>query len=606
MIEEKESDIIDVKEFLKRLTEANEKHQARIEEGTQALAQNKVSWGSIIETQAVKYANNIALKFEDESYTFKEFNEWVNRYANYFTSLGVKKGNIIKILMINQSEYLFVFSAVGKIGAIGSLINSDLRESSLEHCLNLTSGNIIIVDETCYNAFNRVLPRVNLSENTTLLYLREKDSLNVPEGYINLRQVIPDQSAENPTSTSSIKTSDYIAFVFTSGTTGMPKASIFSHSRMVGSAYLIGAVTAELTSEDTVYVPLPFYHTTALGLGWAAAFGVGAATALRRKLSISQFWEDIKKFNATAFTYVGEVCRYLLNQPPNPDDKENTVTTIIGNGLRPDIWKEFKQRFDITRVAEFYGASEIGRVFGNYLNFDCTVGFCVYPYAIVKYDYEEEKPITNENGFMEKVKVGETGLLLWELDEEGVFIGYTDLKSTEAKLFRNVFEKGDVWFNSGDLLRDQGCNHVQFIDRIGDTFRWKAQNVSTTEVEEVLNVFDPILMSSVYGVKIPGTDGRAGMASVVTNISPEEFDLKGLVNHLKKNLPPYAIPIFLRFKQELKATSTFKFKKVDLKREGYEFDLVKDPLYVMLPEKLVYILLNKEIYENIQNKKYKF
>lgn len=321
---------------------------------------------------------------------------------------------------------------------------------------------------------------------------------------------------------------------------------------------------------------------------------------------MSQFWEDIKKFNATAFTYVGEVCRYLLNQPPSPYDSTNPVKTIIGNGLRPDIWKEFKKRFNITRVAEFYGASEIGRVFGNYLNFDCTVGFCAESYAIVKYDYDEEKPVRDEDGFMEKVKVGETGILLWGLESEGIFIGYTDKKSTEAKLFRNIFKKGDIWFNSGDLMRDQGCQHVQFIDRIGDTFRWKAHNVSTTEVEEVLNAFEPILMSSVYGVQIPGTDGRAGIASTVINSKLEDFDLKGLIDHLKKNLPPYAIPIFLRFKPDLTITSTFKFRKVDLKREEFDLDLIQDPLYVFLPDEPDYTPLTKENYKHILNKLYKF
>jgi citronellyl-CoA synthetase len=602
----KDLDLIDEKEFAQRFLEVNKKHGGKIEEYIKILTENKTSWGSLVELNAEKYSNKVALKFEDQTFTFREFNEWVNRFANYFISLGVKKRDVIKVFMINHPDYLFIFSAIGKIGAIGSLINSDLRESSLEHCLNLTTGNIVITDEACYNALSSIKSNLKFKKEPIFLYSPELGSKEAPDGFINLREKLKGFSTKNPSSTSSIKSTDYLSYVFTSGTTGLPKASIFSHARMVGSYYLIGPIVAELNSDDTVYIPLPFFHTTALGLGWGPAYGAGAAVALRRKLSISQFWKEIKKFDATAFVYVGEVCRYLLNQPSNPDDSTNTVKTIIGNGLRPDIWLEFKKRFNITRVAEFYGASEIGRVFANTYNFDCTVGFCAEPYAIVKYDYEEDKPIRDEKGFMEKVKVGETGLLLWELNAEGIFIGYTDEKSTEAKIFRNVFEEGDRWFNSGDLLRDQGFQHVQFIDRIGDTFRWKAHNISTTEVEEVLNVFNQVQMSTAYGVKIPGTDGRAGMATVVLTSKIDKFDFTELTNHFKKNLPPYAVPIFLRFKPDLVITSTFKFSKVKLKREGFDLRLIEDPIYILLPINSEYTLLTEEIYQNLQDKKYRF
>ncbi len=428
----------------------------------------------------------------------------------------------------------------------------------------------------------------------------------VPDGFLDLSQVVKDFSADNPLTTSNIKSSDPLAYVFTSGTTGLPKASILVHLRMVGSYYIFGLLLGELTPEDIMYVALPLYHTTGLCVGWAAAFGVGAATAIRCKFSVTHFWDDIRKFNATAFSYVGELCRYLINQPPSPNDSNNPVRTIMRNGLRPDIWMDFKKRFGITKVGEVYGASETGTVFANYLNFDCTVGYCSNPFAIVKYDHDEEKPMRNEDGFMQKVDPGETGLLLWGLQNKFVFVGYTDKNATETKILRNVFKEGDAWFNTGDLLRDQGCKHVQFIDRIGDTFRWKAQNVSTTEVEEVLNVFEHVLMSSVYGVKITGTDGRAGMASVVISTKIEDFDFSGLISHFRNNLPPYAIPIFLRFKSNLSITATFKFKKVELKKEGFDLENIDDPLYVMLPGESEYTPLTKNIYENIQNKKYKF
>jgi citronellyl-CoA synthetase len=244
--------------------------------------------------------------------------------------------------------------------------------------------------------------------------------------------------------------------------------------------------------------------------------------------------------------------------------------------------------------------------FGNLLNFDRTVGLCLSCYAIVNYDHNAETPVKNEEGFMERVSLGESGLLLFQIAGNTKFIGYTDEKATEAKIFHNVFEDGDIWFNTGDLMRYIGNDHAQFVDRLGDTFRWKAHNISTTEVEKVLNVFDQVLLSSVYGVRIQGTDGRAGMASIVPSSSVEDFDFRGLTEHLKQNLPPYGVPLFLRLKSKLATTSTFKLKKVKLKNEGFDLEKIEDPLYVMLPFESKFVPLTKEIYENIQNGRYKF
>ena len=343
-----------------------------------------------------------------------------------------------------------------------------------------------------------------MSKDQKLFFSPDRESVEVPDEFIDLSQVVKDFPTHNPSITDDIKTEDPIAYLFTSGTTGLPKAAITNHRKLVTQAYYFGQATFELTPEDTVYVPLPFFHGTAIWLGWGPAFGGGAALAIRRKFSVSHFWEDIRKFNATMFTYVGELCRYLMNQPPTRNDRNNPVTKIIGNGLRPEIWKAFKERFDIEFICEIYGMSEgMGGGFSNILNFDCTIGFSNAPNAIVKYDPEEEKPIRNEEGFMEKVNQGEPGLLLIPNTGNLKIPGYTDKEATEAKLFQNVFKNGDVWFNSGDLLRDIGCGHAQFVDRLGDTFRWKGHNVSTTEVEKILNLLNQVLFSSVYGVKIP-------------------------------------------------------------------------------------------------------
>ena len=602
----KEKDLIDKKEFRKRRKEVFRKHGQTLQYIMNIGFENKISWGTIIERNAQKYSDNIAVKFEDTLLTYKEFNEWVNRYAHYFISLGLKKGDVVEIFMTNRPELLIIFTAISKIGAINSLINTELREKTLAYCLNLTPGKFIIVGSELIDAFTTIKSELNLSNEQKLLFSPDRDSIPIPDEFIDLSHAIKDSPSRNPSTTIDVKTNDPVGYFFTSGTTGLSKAATIIHRSLVVNGSVFGLVLTEATPNDTIYVALPLYHVTAIWLGWAPAFASGAALALSRKFSVSRFWDEIRKFNATIFTYVGELCRYLINRPPTPNDQNNTVRAIMGNGLRPEIWKDFKKRFSIDIVAEAYGASEGVGGFVNLFNFDCTVGTCLTSYAIVKFDPEQEKPIRGENGFMQRVGLSETGLCIFECKGLTEFSGYTDEKATQSKLFHNVFEYGDLWFNTGDLLRDLGCDHAQFVDRLGDTFRWKGHNVSTTEVEEVLNVFDQVLLSSVYGIQIPSTEGRAGMAAIIPTSSVENFDVKALADKFRKNLAPYAIPIFLRFKSNLSITPTFKLKKVKLKKEGFDSEKIEDPLYIMLPGESEYTPLTKKIYKSIQNQKFRF
>jgi citronellyl-CoA synthetase len=601
-----ESDLINIQEFNKRFQEWAKKYGPLLLELGKLSAENRLSWGLILEENTQKYPDNPAIKFEDTILTYKEFNDKVNQYANYFISLGLKKGDVVKVLIKNRIEFLVVYTANAKVGAISSLINTDLRKKTLIYSLNLTPGKIVIVGEECYDAFNRVKSEVNLTDANQLCFIHDSGEMELPEGFIDLPQIVKNFPKNNPNTTSDVKPPDVIAYIFTSGTTGLPKAALLTHSRVVAPGFGFGTILAEFTPDDTIYIPLPFFHGTALMTGWSSVFINGGALALARKFSVSHFWDDIRKFNATGFNYVGEICRYLMNQPTSSDDSNNPVRVVIGNGLRPEIWLDFKKRFNIPVIGEFYGSSEGNGAFINLLNFDCTCGYSLGGFAIVSYDYEEEKIIRNEKGFAQKVRPGEVGLLLFESTETSEFRGYTDEKATEAKLVRNLFKEGDAWFNTGDLMRDQGCNHAQFVDRLGDTFRWKGHNVSTSEVEEVLNIFDQISMSSVYGVKIPSTDGRAGMAAVVPISNANEFNFNELAKLLAENLAPYAIPIFLRFKTNLTTTHTFKFKKLKLKEEGFNPEFIDDPLYILIPKESRYIPLTKVIYKRILKKKLKF
>ncbi len=599
-------DIIDKREFRKRRKELFKKHKQLIQDILDLPFDNKISWGMIVENTAQKYPDNIAIIFEENTLTYRKFNELVNRHANYFISLGLKKGDIIEILVSNRTELLIYITAISKIGAISSLINTNLRGKSLVYSINKTSGKFMIVGSELIDVFNSIKPELDLTHNQKLFFSLDVDSIPVPDGFIDLSLSVKDFPAHNPSTTASVKTMDPFAYVFTSGTTGLPKAAIRTHYGMVGAAYTYGLLMTEVNPKDIIYIPLPFFHATALSVGWPAAFAGGAAVAIGRKFRVSHFWQDIRKSNATIFLYVGEMCSYLINQPPNPNDKNHSVRAIIGNGLRPEIWNDFKERYGIVFIGEFYGASEVPAIFVNLLNFDCTLGMCSSPYAIVKYDFEEDKAIRNENGYMERVDLGDVGLLLFESKGSTKFPGYIDKEASEAKLFQNVFIDGDVWINTGDLIRDQGCNHAQFFDRLGDTFRWKGHNVSTTEVEKILNSFEQILISCVYSVKIPGADGRTGMASIIPSVRVDNFDFKGFANYLRENLATYAIPIFLRFKTDLETTATLKLKKATLKKETFDIGVVSDIIYIMLSGESEHTRFTKEIYENIQNQKYHF
>jgi acyl-CoA synthetase (AMP-forming)/AMP-acid ligase II len=569
--------------------------------------ENRESWGSMLEENAAKFPDNPAIKSEEARLSYRQYNEAVNRLANYFIAKGLTKGDVACIMLENRPELLIVYSAMAKIGAINSMINTNLRGDSLRHCLSLHPAKLFIVGEEMIDAFQEIAGDLSLQPDQTRYFLTDKGQTPAPDGFTELSAAAEDAAVTNPATTSAVKPADTIAYVFTSGTTGgMPKAAIIKHGRLVRGKYFNGQLVLNLKPQDTMYVPLPFFHTNALALSWPTVFANGAAVAIRRKFSVSNFWSDVRKYDATVWCYIGELCRYLMNQPPRADDRDNPLTKIIGNGLRPDIWHDFKNRFGISKVYEIYGAAESNLYFVNLLNLDCTVGRCALPYAIVEYDVDEDTAIRDKNGYMQRVAAGQTGLLLGEISEANPFRGYTSKEATESKILRDVFAAGDAWFNTGDLIRDMGYGHVQFVDRTGDTFRWKGENVSTTEVEATANTLAQVSLSAVYGVKMPGGDGRAGMIAIIPDCEPQDFDFKELCRHFQRTLPVYAVPKFLRLNKDLDCTPTHKIKKVALKKEGFDPARTHDPLYVLLPGESTYQPLTGEIYTEILDGKYKF
>ncbi len=554
-------------------------------------------------------ANNpegLAIAFEGRRITYRELDRWSNRLANYLRATGSQPGEVVAVMMENRPELLAVTAALSKLGVIAAFLNTSQQGKVLQHSIELVKPARIIAGEerlACFDALDHVLPeadsqRLCFSDCDTL-----SESGNSPSGWVNLAEQANMQSDDLASPYRSLGKEPFCYF-YTSGTTGLPKAAILTNGRYMKAFGGVGLASVQLKQSDRVLVPLPFYHGTAMVVGWGSALAGAAGLVMTRQFSASQFWELVREYDVTAFCYVGELCRYLLAQPESPYDRSHSVRIMFGNGLRPGIWQDFKRRFGIDRVLEFYGSSEGNVGFLNLLNFDATVGLTTVPYAIVEYDLEQDKPRRFGDGFMRKVKRGEAGLLLGEITDDSPFDGYTDAGKTEKTILRNVFKTGDAWFNTGDLMRDQGYRHAQFVDRLGDTFRWKGENVSTTEVENVLAALPGVSEAVVYGVEIPRTNGRVGMVAIRTEMS--DFDPSDVLPAMRDELSSYAIPVFVRQVGEMHTTGTHKYQKTQLKKEGFDPSRIDGPLWVLLPGEARYQRLTHDIHARIHKGHYRF
>ncbi|MCD7049141.1 long-chain-acyl-CoA synthetase [Rhodococcus sp. BH2-1] len=521
------------------------------------------SIGRVFQDLARRQPDRPFIRFDGASISYRQANERVNRYADALVQQGVERGDVVGILMKNRPETLLLTLAAVKLGAVAGMLNHNQRGEVLAHSLSLLDSRVLVVGEECDEAISSLSGAPHAD---TVLSAGKLDELA--------------ESADpsNPAVCEQIQAKERAFYIFTSGTTGMPKASLMSHFRWLKSMSGLGAMGVRLRRNDTLYCALPLYHNNALTVSLSSVLSSGATFAIARTFSASRFWDDAKRNGATAFVYIGEVCRYLLNQPERPSDRHNGIRLIVGNGLRPEIWSEFTERFGIDRVAEFYGASECNIAFVNALGVERTAGVCPLPHAVVEYDQDTGRARRAQDGRLRRVRVGEVGLLLSKVTDRAPFDGYTDPEATESKLVRDAFKDGDCWFDTGDLVRDQGFMHVAFVDRLGDTFRWKGENVATTEVEGAMSAHPAIEQSVVYGVAVPGTDGKAGMAAVTLR-DGHELDGARLAAHLFDRLPSYAVPLFVRVVDSLETTSTFKSRKVELREEAYSSDVER--LYVL-------------------------
>ncbi len=550
-------------------------------------ARTRDSFGARAEATASRWANRPAVIFEGRELSWGELNGLANRYAHVFKQAGLKRGDTASVMMENRIEMLATVLALTKLGVAGAMVNTSLTGRSLAHCISITGSSLCIFGEERIDAIDAVRADLNLAEGA-YLFVPDASATSTPYWSQNLFNLAASASDRNPSDTSRVTLGDVALNIFTSGTTGLPKAAVMSNRRLLVSSAMSHLVGLRCSEQDRIYLCLPLYHGTGLFLGFGAAALSGACMIVRRKFSASAFLPEVRAHRANCFIYIGELCRYLMNTAEQPDDAHSPLEKIMGNGLRPDIWMAFKHRYGIGRISEFYGSSEGNLAFVNMLNKDCTVGTTTIPHTLVQYDIDSDEIVRDSRGRCVEVAPGEPGLLLGKITLATQFEGYTSKEATEQKILRSALRKGDAWFNTGDLMRTvdvgfaMGLKHYQFVDRVGDTFRWKSENVSTSEVSELISSYPQIAFCNVYGVEVPGADGRAGMAALVLK-DDDPLDVDAFSDHVRQALPAYARPVFLRILPQLDTTGTFKMVKGALRKAGYDPEIVEDLLFVLLP-----------------------
>lgn len=531
------------------------------------------SVGRAFSDAAAKHPDKPFLRAGSTVASYDECNRRANRWAAGLTAKGIRRGDVVAVAAHNSPECVIAMLAIVKLGAVTGMINYNQPGDALDHSFG------VLVDA---NRDGTPLVVVHDDESADLVANLDDSIETAPLSFAALdaegsAMAAKDSGVEvNPRATDQVRASDPAYYIFTSGTTGWPKASVMSHGRWQVAMNGFG-IGLRLRPDDVLFVTLPFYHNNAATVCVATTIAAGACMAISPKFSATRFWDEAIENEATALCYIGELCRYLLAQPRKPTDRAHRIRVAAGNGLRPEIWDEFVERFGIERIVEFYAASESNIGFVNILDQRKTVGFCPLPYAVVAADDDTGLPLRGADGRAIKVDKGRPGLLLGKISPLARIDGYTDPAATEKKIVRDAFKDGDAYFNTGDLVTELGFRHVAFVDRLGDTFRWKGENVATTEVEAALNSIAGITESVVYGVEVDDADGRAGMAAIVVD---DAFDPAGLAARLRTKLPHYAVPLYLRVVPRLAQTSTFKNQRVALRNEGYR-DTGADPLYAL-------------------------
>jgi len=558
-----------------------------------------------IEDAVDDHTDRTFISFEGQEVTYADFEARANRFAHWGQSAGLRQGDTIALFMENRPDYIAFWAGMAKIAVKTALINYNLSGAGLAHCINVVDCKAIVMNPELAPNFASAKAQVNLPLGAFVLG-------GAVDGLKQIDKAV-DQAAPgrlDKAVRAGVKGGEVALYIYTSGTTGLPKAAKITGVRARGLMRVFKDAT-EASHNERILLTLPLYHATGGMCGVGTAMNAGACIILRRKFSATHFWQEAIDNDATMLVYIGELGRYLMNQPPSALEKRHTITKGFGNGLRADVWAEFVERTGIKRLVEFYGSTE-GNV--NFFNLDGKIGAvgriprllrARLPARIVRFDVETEEPIRGPDGLCMEAAPDEVGEAVGPITSEPRqrFDGYNDEKQSKKKILTDVFVKGDKWFRTGDLMKADEDGYIYFVDRIGDTFRWKGENVSTSEVEIAISSLPGVTHAIVYGVSVPGQDGRAGMAA----ISPKAgVDLKALYAHMTTHLPAYARPIFVRFQVEAETTGTLKYRKVDLVKDGFDPMNTSDALFVVDNEAGTYRPITADVHRDIVGGKVRF
>jgi fatty-acyl-CoA synthase len=545
-------------------------------------------FADLVEDWSKRQPDRSALISEAGTFSYRTLAERINRYARWALSVGIEAGDTVCLVMPTRPDYIAAWLGITRVGGVVALINTKLVGSSLAHCINVADADHLILANEFADAFELALPYLKRAPKVWISGSRENEA--AIDAALNKMDGSPLSSAERR----KVTINDRALLIYTSGTTGLPKAASVSHRRILNWGGWFAGLTGA-SPDDRLYDCLPVYHSVGGIVAPCSMLSAGASVVLSDRFSASSFWHDIVRWECTLFQYIGELCRYLLKAPPSGYESQHRLRLACGNGLRGDVWEAFQARFLIPRILEFYAATEGNFSLYNVEGKPGAVGRIPpllahrFPAAIVRVDMDTGTPVRAEDGLCIPCARGEIGEAVGRIgtadDGGGRFEGYTDAGETEKKKLRDVLARGDAWFRTGDLMRLDEAGFFHFVDRVGDTFRWKGENVATSEVNEAVTDCPGVVDATTYGVEIPGADGRAGMSAVVVD---DRFDLAEFRDHLARRLPPYACPVILRFCTALDTTETFKLKKQQLVREGFDPRLVTDPLFFKDPKSGAY------------------
>jgi fatty-acyl-CoA synthase len=548
--------------------------------------------GELARTQA----DAPALISTHESLTYGALSARANRYARWALDCGLAKGDVVGLMMPNRPEYMAIWLGLTGIGVVVALINTQLRGAALAHCIDAVAPSHVIAAAEFCGEFHAA---AGLQSRPKIWAHGGGSEFGRVDCAVEQFSGVPLMAAER----GMVTIADRALLIFTSGTTGLPKAANVSHRRLLQWSFWFAGLM-DTGPEDRLYDCLPMYHSVGGVVAPGAVLVRGGSVLIRDKFSTSDFWDDVAGGGCTLFQYIGELARYLLAAPKHPHERAHRLRLACGNGLKADIWQKFENRFAIPRILEFYAATEANF---SLTNVEGTVGaigrvppFLAhrFPLALVKYDPATGEPARDTSGFCVRCATGEPGEAIGKISaqSDGAFEGYTSAADSERKILHDVFERGDAWYRTGDLMRMDAAGFLYFVDRIGDTFRWKGENVSAAEVTAAIAAFPGITEAIVYGVQIPSADGAAGMAAIVSDGAP---DLDELREHLARRLPGYARPKFVRLTERIAATATFKHTAAGLQREGFDPAATDDPIYFDDAAKKAYVRLDGALYARI-------